>query len=91
MMIGGLYFGTGGHFWYLFLDKKFPGTKPNIILKKLGCEAMFGPPYVSLCCLIVKLCEGKSFQTSIKELKSNFNYILAVSVIYLNLKLSLIA
>ena len=79
MMLGGLYFGTCGHFWYRFLDKKFPGTKTKIILNKLGCEAMMGPPYVSICCLIVKLSEGKSFQISLKELKNNFYYILLVS------------
>lgn len=38
----GLIIGGFGHYWYKFLDNKFPGTARSTILKKLACEMAVG-------------------------------------------------
>ncbi|XP_074601627.1 mpv17-like protein 2 [Brevipalpus obovatus] len=76
MIVGGIYFGVGGHFWYGFLDKRFPGKERSMILRKLIREMAFGPPYVSGCFLIVNSLENKTFKESWSNLMHNLKYIL---------------
>lgn len=81
MIAGGIYFGTGGHFWYKFLDRRLPGKSASIISRKLGCEMVFGPPYVSGCFLLVNTLENKTLDQSFNNLKENILYIFCVSIV----------
>lgn len=83
MLAGGIYFGTGGHFWYAFLDRRFSGNSWPMIRRKLACEMIFGPPYVSLCFLLVNILEEKSFVQTWQSLKDNINYIFCVSKLFI--------
>lgn len=80
MIVGGIYFGVGGHFWYGFLDRRFPGKDRSMIVQKLVREMAFGPPYVSGCFLIVNSLENKTFKESWSNLMHNLKYILTVSL-----------
>ncbi|XP_025016861.1 mpv17-like protein 2 [Tetranychus urticae] len=76
MAAGGLYFGFAGHYWYEFLDKKFPGRSIAIVSKKLMCEAIIGPPFVTVCYFIVAKTEGKTTQEWYKSFKETILYII---------------
>ncbi|XP_053212719.1 mpv17-like protein 2 [Panonychus citri] len=76
MAAGGLYFGLGGHYWYGFLDKRFPGKSMTSVTRKLLCEAIIGPPFVSLCYFIVARVEGKSTIDWYKSAKETIIYII---------------
>ena len=42
MAKSGLVIGLCGHYWYRFLDTRFPGKARATILKKLVCEMAIG-------------------------------------------------
>ena len=73
----GLCFGSLGHFWYKFLDRRFPG-KVNT-LKKIACEAVLGPPLVLVAFMGVGSLEGKSWAHNWNSFKQNFLYLCLVS------------
>lgn len=68
----GVYFGSFGHFWYKFLDRKFPGIQSNQIMKKLSCEMAMGPPLVCGAFFVVGKIKGKSWDEIFHDLKLNF-------------------
>ena len=78
-MIAGAGFGILGHYWYMFLDTKFPGKALNVILKKLGCEVLAGPIFVSLMFFAVGLMEGKTLTICGANLKANIVTVCLVS------------
>ncbi|CAG2162369.1 unnamed protein product [Oppiella nova] len=72
MSFAGIYFGIFGHFWYGFLDRRFPGSQRRAVLKKLAAEMAMGPPLVSGLFLIVSKLKAMSFENSWNDLKTNF-------------------
>ncbi|XP_054165948.1 mpv17-like protein 2 [Oppia nitens] len=87
MSFAGLYFGVFGHFWYGFLDKRFPGANPSQVLKKLMAEMAMGPPLVSGLFLIISKFKGKSLTDSWTDLKSQFVLICTVEwLVYIPLQ-----
>ncbi|GIY06935.1 mpv17-like protein 2 [Caerostris darwini] len=77
MMISGSIFGVGGHYWYRFLDTKFPGTTVKHVGKKLLLEMAIGPPVFLGFFITIGYLEGKPIQESFKEFKKNILVILA--------------
>ncbi|RWS00307.1 Mpv17-like protein 2 [Dinothrombium tinctorium] len=79
MMTGGLYFGFAGHHWYRFLENKFRGNSHEMVRRKLFAEAAFGPFYVSVPFIYIRLLEGKTLKEATDQLKANFSLLIAVS------------
>lgn len=74
----GAYMGFVFHYWYKFLDFKFPGRAPNVIKKKLTAELLIGPPFaVSMFWLMGKM-ENKSDKKIFKNIRQNIVYLLMV-------------
>uniref|UniRef100_A0A2R5L7N2 Putative conserved plasma membrane protein n=1 Tax=Ornithodoros turicata TaxID=34597 RepID=A0A2R5L7N2_9ACAR len=71
MLIIGAAFGLGGHKWYEFLDRKFPGKSLSMVGKKLACEFALCPPLAFTLFVGNGLLSNKSFQQSVKEFKDN--------------------
>ncbi|CAG2105468.1 unnamed protein product [Medioppia subpectinata] len=87
MSFAGIYFGLFGHFWYKFLDKRFPGSHRRAVLKKLLSEMAMGPPLVSGLFLIVSKLKDKSFEECLNDLKTNFVLICSVEwLVYIPLQ-----
>lgn len=78
-MVAGSAFGVLGHFWYTFLDSKFPGKAVKTVLKKLLLEMAVGPPIFGGFFLGIGYLEGKPVKDSLEEFKKNFWIICAVS------------
>lgn len=70
-----------GHFWYKFLDGKFPGTSKSTIIKKLGCEMAIGLPWVFLTFATVGFFEGQKLDKTLKNFKESFLFVLAVRIV----------
>lgn len=79
MICAGIYFGLFGHFWYSFLDRRFPGPQKASVLKKLLSEMAIGPPLVSGLFFLMGKLKGMSAQKSFNELKTNLVLICVVS------------
>lgn len=79
-MISGSVFGVAAHYWYRFLDRRFPGKTWKPVGKKLLLEMAIGPPIICGFFLAIGYLEGKSPQTSLEEFKKNFLIICAVSI-----------
>ena len=78
---GGLLFGAMGHFWYQFLDKRFPGTMRAPVMKKLACEAAAGPPFLFAIFMCVGSLEGKTWRQNCEAFKQNLVYCCLVSLL----------
>ncbi|XP_015786202.1 mpv17-like protein 2 [Tetranychus urticae] len=78
MAAGGLIFGAAGHYWYLFLDRKFPGRSLTVISKKLLCEALIAPPLLTVFYYLVARTEGKSNEEWFEGFKKNIVDIMLV-------------
>lgn len=72
MMLAGSVFGSLGHFWYTFLDTKFPGQTVKSVSKKLLLEMVVGPPIFFCFFLGIGFLEKKPIENSIQEFKKNF-------------------
>ncbi|KAG8192204.1 hypothetical protein JTE90_009965 [Oedothorax gibbosus] len=72
MMLSGSVFGFAGHYWYRFLDTRFPGTSKKQVGKKIFLEMLIGPPIVFGFFMANGYLEGKSPKTSFEEFKKNF-------------------
>ena len=68
--------GIFGHFWYAFLDRKFPGYTLKAVRNKLFGEMACGPPFAASMFLIVGTLEKKSFERIFQETKTNFPYLI---------------
>ncbi|PRD21761.1 UNVERIFIED_CONTAM: PXMP2/4 family protein 4 [Trichonephila clavipes] len=79
MMVSGSIFGVAGHYWYQFLDRKFPGTTVRHVAKKLLLEMAIGPPVFFGFFLAIGYLEGKPVKSSVEEFKKNALVICAVS------------
>ncbi|XP_054166051.1 mpv17-like protein 2 [Oppia nitens] len=71
MSFGGLYFGIFGHFWYLFLDRRFPPAIRHSLRNKLLCEAAVGPPFAATLFYLVGTVEQKSPRHVTDQLRSS--------------------
>ncbi|GFW38018.1 mpv17-like protein 2 [Trichonephila clavipes] len=71
MMVSGSIFGVAGHYWYQFLDRKFPGTTVRHVAKKLLLEMAIGPPVFFGFFLAIGYLEGKPVKSSVEEFKKN--------------------
>lgn len=76
---GGLLFGSLGHFWYSFLDKRFPGHSKPIVGKKLLCEAAVGPLFLFAVFACVGYLEGKEWNEIWNGFKQNLIFCCLVS------------
>lgn len=81
MMLAGVYFSAFGHFWYSFLDRRFPPKSPSAVRKKLLAEIVMGPPLVSSVFFVVGSLKGHSLPQSWEYLKSNFPVICGVCIL----------
>ncbi|CAG2183126.1 unnamed protein product, partial [Oppiella nova] len=66
-----VYFGFAGHYWYRFLDRRFPPSGRHFLLKKLLCEAAVGPPFAASVFFVVGRIESKPWRKSWEELRTN--------------------
>lgn len=65
--------GPAAHYWYLHLDKTFPGRRPLQLVKKVSADQfIFGPIYLSLFFVYVTILEGKSWSEAKLKLKTDF-------------------
>ncbi|KAI2810120.1 hypothetical protein BLOT_001276, partial [Blomia tropicalis] len=78
MMMAGVYFSLFGHYWYTYLDRKFPSYVKNSVKKKLLAEIMAGPTIVAGVFFVIGKLKGQSFNQCMEYMKSNFAIICAV-------------
>lgn len=78
MLGGGVFFGIAGHYWYTFLDKRFPGKSRSAVLKKLGCEIPAGPPLCLAFFVVVGALQGKPVASSWLQFKENVVWLCVV-------------
>lgn len=77
MIGGGVFFGSVGHFYYKYLDAKFPGKSSSMIKKKLLCEMAAGIPFGFGGFTIVGALERKPFKDNCKAFYENLGVLLA--------------
>ncbi|XP_059158767.1 mpv17-like protein 2 isoform X2 [Physella acuta] len=69
MAITGLVFGPTVHYWYIFLNNKFPGRSTKAIVQKVLLDQfIFSPVCVTIFLVTVGICEGRSLD----QLKNDF-------------------
>lgn len=78
-MYAGAYFSIFGHYWFSFLDKRFPPHTAHAVRKKVLAEVAMGPALVSSSFFIVGSVKGHSLQQSWQYMKSNLPVICSVS------------
>ena len=67
MAICGFLSGPTGHYWYIFLDRWFPGQCAKTIVKKVAMDQCIGSPiFIVLYLVTVGLLDGKMWD-SLKE------------------------
>ena len=66
----GLLFGPLYHYWYVFLDRKFPGKGLRNITYKIALDEAVSPLVYSIFFPSVALMEGKSLRVAAAELKA---------------------
>ncbi|KAI1301199.1 Mpv17-like protein 2 [Halotydeus destructor] len=76
MGYGGLVFGTLGHYWYTFLDRRFPGNSLRTVAKKVACEIPAGPPFALAFFVVVGQFRNKSLIDSWTSFKEGLTFIL---------------
>lgn len=70
MSIAGAFGGVIGHFWYIFLDRRFVGTTLKIIAKKcLFDQIVFAPLGIIYFFGLLGLMEGGSIKTIVSEIR----------------------
>ncbi|XP_054156535.1 mpv17-like protein 2 [Oppia nitens] len=74
----GIYFGVLGHYWYRFLDRRFPIGKPLAIRNKLLCEAALSPPFAGSLFLVAGAASGQSWPEIKGQIRDNAGYICLV-------------
>jgi len=74
-------FGPLVYYWYKFLDTKFPGTTPQIIVKKVAVDLMIAPIWYGL--FIGSLCflKSSSFESGIEEYKAKVPLLIAADLV----------
>lgn len=78
MMFAGVYFSLFGHWWYSFLDRKFPSNQKRSVKKKLLAESAMGPFLVSSVFILFGRINGNGFEKMLSNIKSNFTLICLV-------------
>ncbi|KAF7494166.1 Mpv17-like protein 2 [Sarcoptes scabiei] len=78
MMFAGVYFSLFGHWWYSFLDRKFPPNQKRSVKKKLLAESAMGPFLVSSVFILFGRINGNGFEKMLSNIKSNFTLICLV-------------
>ena len=68
--------GLVGHFWYKFLDHRFPGHAGPTIRRKLAAELAIGPPFAATMFLLVGGLEGKPLNHIWSDIKSNILFLI---------------
>eukprot|EP01116_Phalansterium_solitarium_P004838 TRINITY_DN15_c8_g1_i1.p1 TRINITY_DN15_c8_g1~~TRINITY_DN15_c8_g1_i1.p1 ORF type:complete len:246 (-),score=9.56 TRINITY_DN15_c8_g1_i1:396-1133(-) len=72
-IFGTIALGPFAHFWYRFLDKRFPDTSGRTILKKVAMDQLlFSPPFYAAFYLSMSTMEGKSPSESWSHLRQQF-------------------
>lgn len=74
-MAAGVYFSLFGHFWYSWLDKKFPPNVKNSVRNKLIAECITGPLLVSSVFLLFAKINGQAMDTVWENVRTNFKLI----------------
>jgi len=65
--------GPVGHYWYGFLDGKFPATSTAVVAKKVFYdEFCMGPPYLLSFFLVMCGLEGRNWAYTREKIKSDF-------------------
>lgn len=77
----GFILGAAGHFWYNYLDWKFPGTHFRTLAKKLAVEMMAGPPFALMTFVSLGFFEKKSLATSVNNFKDNLIWVCLVRIV----------
>lgn len=75
MMIAGIYFSLFGHWWYSYLDRKFPSQIKSSIGKKLMAESAMGPLLVSSVFLLFGQINEQKLEITFQRIRSNFGLI----------------
>jgi len=78
MAVMGTGFGLMGHFWYKFLDKRFPGKSWHMIRSKLLCECAATPAFAAYSFVAFGKLQGKSLVECGREFKEKIHYICIV-------------
>jgi len=69
--LGCLVFGPVLHYWYRWLDRKYPSTALNVIVKKVSLDlVVLGIPLYAFFYVFINLLEGNTAQQIKKELDS---------------------
>lgn len=75
MMVAGIYFSLFGHWWYSYLDRKFPPRVKSSVGKKLIAESAMGPLLVSSVFLIFGQINEQKFDTTLQRIRQNLGLI----------------
>lgn len=68
------------HYWYRFLDKKYPGRSLTMVSKKLGLDMLSGPLWYGWYIGGLSLLRGSDSMQLVNEMKSKIPIIAAVDV-----------
>lgn len=82
MAAAGVYFSLFGHWWYTFLDRKFPPKARNAVRNKIFAEMVMGPILVTSVFGLMGTLRGHSVATMWRNVVSNFVIICNVSVVF---------
>ena len=82
MTCGGMFYGTCGHTFYSYIDRRFPGHSMSTIKYKLMIDASTCPPIAFFGMNIVGKVEGHSFEYIWSNIKENFLYIMAFDAFF---------
>lgn len=81
MAAAGVYFSLFGHWWYTFLDRKFPPKSRNAVRNKVLAEMITGPILVSSVFGLMGTLRGHSLATMKENIVSNFVTICSVGTV----------
>ena len=82
MAVGGICFESTGHFWYKFIDSRFPGNGSTNMRNKIICELVTSPLGIAMATFIIGSLEGKSIRRLWSEYKNNFWYLTLADVAF---------
>lgn len=82
MTTGGIFYGATGHYFYSYIDRRFPGRSMSVIFKKIAADAVVSPPIAICGTFIVSKTEGKSLNRIYNDLKDNFLFLITVDTFY---------
>lgn len=73
MFTTGCFMGPIAHFWYSWLDGKFPGRSTKVVLKKVMLDQLFASPLFGVIYFYgIGTLEGHSLQECSKDFKEKF-------------------